>query len=545
MAVSLDQAVLWAGVVAATASIVYFVWAVFTRGGSKTGGRGAVRRGLDLPPQPRGPGHAGERSVSSSAGVAVSGGHQPQTVPKGAGVTERLQERGDLLSDPPQRQIGDEDFGEGAGIIDAGSEGEAAIEVAGPTSLPGGSVFQNLPQLGASIARAAAVPRPDIIALVDLILSSADDVLASDLHLEPTQDLLGLRFRIDGVLHDIAELPKDLESTICSRLKVMAKLSTYSRNVPLDGRFMVETGGHRKDARLSMMPTLHGEKAVVRLLHPVDQRFNLETLGMDGETLAGYESLTTQQQGIVYFAGPTGSGKTTTIYSTLRNLRHSKGSLLNIVSIEDPIEFDTGVFSQTQVDEPSGLTFARGLRSLLRQDPDVIMVGEIRDLETAEIAVQAGLTGHLILTSVHAESASGVFSRLINLGIEPFIIGSSTAGILSQRLVRRVCSYCRAPTVALDEDRRFLESRGASAEGMGAFMGMGCANCFEKGYSGRIGLFELMRMDDHLREMISRKLPTAKLVESAVGRGMRTMLADGLDKVGAGLTSFEELRRVI
>jgi general secretion pathway protein E len=289
-----------------------------------------------------------------------------------------------------------------------------------------------------------------------------------------------------------------------------------------------------------------GEKAVLRLLSAGSNLMTLEQLGLQPALLARYREICDRPQGLIVLTGPTGSGKTTTIYASLTELKDRRSAALNIVTIEDPIETEIPAFSQTQVNEATGLTFARGLRSILRQDPDVIMVGEIRDAETAQIAIQAGLTGHLIFTSLHADSAPGVFNRMINMGVEPFLAASSSVAVLSQRLVRRLCRFCRQPTPASPHHIQQLERMGVTlAPDEGFWIGAGCDHCLGKGDEGRIGLFELLIVDDEIRSELIKGVPTHVLHKIALAKGMKTLLEDGLEKARRGDVSLDEVLRVV
>lgn len=383
----------------------------------------------------------------------------------------------------------------------------------------------------------------DIPALVDFFLAQAVGQGASDIHLEPTEHEIVLRYRIDGVLHEISSLPKRLHARICSRLRVLSNLSIYEKGKPQDGRLQVKIKEKSFEVRISILPTLHGEKVVIRLFETGELKFNLDKLGFDQETLEKYKGLLTKPQGTVFLTGPTGSGKTTTIYSSMIWLYKRAEKSVNIVTIEDPIERDLSQFNQTQVDVNRGLSFAAGLRTILRQDPDIIMVGEIRDYETAKIAIQAGLTGHLVFTTVHSDSAAGVINRIINMQIEPFLLASSTTAVLAQRLIRKICPHCRYETIP---PLKLLKKCNLPADmNLRYYASKGCEKCMNTGFKGRTGIFELMEIDDDLRDKIVKKVPSREIYKMAVSKGMNTLMSQGLKKVSSGETTLSELLRVI
>ena len=384
----------------------------------------------------------------------------------------------------------------------------------------------------------------DVVTALARILSAAHGVGASDIHIAPDAQGAQVTYRVDGTLYDVARVPSEALARMASRVKVAANLSIYLRNQPQDGRLVVRFDDASSEVRVSVLPTSHGEKVVMRLHHASQDDYALERLGLEAAHREQMGDLLARTQGIVFLTGPTGSGKTTTIYSALRHIRASRGELTNIVTIEDPIEFDIPGVSQTQVDKGSGLTFADGLRSILRQDPDVIVVGEIRDRETAQIALQAGLSGHLILTTLHADSAAGVFTRLINMDLEPFMLASATAAVVSQRLVRTNCADCREPVAPTAAEARILARAGVDVLPSEFYRGAGCPVCLGRGLLGRIGVYELLVVDDAFRQLVTRNLPTSTLHGHAVAAGMRTLLADGLDKASRGDVALDEILRV-
>ncbi len=385
----------------------------------------------------------------------------------------------------------------------------------------------------------------DVPAILDYLVVQSHNLGVSDIHITPMPTKINVEIRLDGLLYGVTHIPKEHQAPLLRRLKVMARLDVFSYDKPQDGH-IGEIAGQTVDIRLSTLPVAQGEKAVLRLLSNSTGLLDLDQLGVPKAALIRYRELCDRPQGLIVLTGPTGSGKTTTMYASLRELKDRRRATLNIVTIEDPIETEVVELSQTQVNEATGLSFARGLRSILRQDPDVIMVGEIRDRETAGIAIQAGLTGHLILTSLHADSAAGVFNRLINMNVEPFLVASSSAAVLSQRLVRRLCQNCRQPAPASPHHRQQLKRMGITLEeDEGFWIGAGCDQCLGKGDEGRIGLFELLVVDDLIRSELIKGVPTHELQAIAVEKGMKTLLTDGLDKARSGEVSLAEVLRVV
>jgi len=377
-----------------------------------------------------------------------------------------------------------------------------------------------------------------IIRLLNALLSEAIREGASDVHFETFEDRVMVRFRVDGVLHEMLEPPRILAPLIVSRIKVMAKLDIAEKRLPQDGRITLRIGGRAVDVRVSTMPTNHGERVVLRLLDKQSARLDLTDLGMDPKTLGVMTHLIAQPHGIILVTGPTGSGKTTTLYAALIVLNDKRR---NILTVEDPIEYDLPGVGQTQVNYKVNMTFAKGLRAILRQDPDVVMVGEIRDLETAQIAIQASLTGHLVLSTLHTNSAIGAITRLDDMGVEPFLLASSLIGVLAQRLVRILCKYCKKPQPATPSECALL---GVSAENPPIiYHPVGCPKCRNIGYSGRSGVYELIAIDEKLRTMIHDRLP-----EQQLKKYCRTLYPsirqDGCRRVLAGQTSLEEILRV-
>jgi general secretion pathway protein E len=421
----------------------------------------------------------------------------------------------------------------------------AAPAESAPSSLdvlPADEVHDLLGQLRVRLRTLAAERDPDIVAFVDAMLDGAVRVIASDVHLHPLEAGTEVSFRVQGVLHDVLQFPRDHHRKLVSRLKVMAKLTTYQSDRPQDGHFVFATASRPADLRISVMPTNHGERVVIRVANVGLTVPDLSGLGVPPQLLERFRSMLTRPQGIVFLTGPTGSGKTTTIYSSLAHIKQSRGATTQIATIEDPIEFDLPFLTQSQVKPDVGMTFAAGLRSILRQDPNVIMVGEIRDAETAHIAVQAGLTGHQIVTTVHADSAAGVFNRLIEMGVEPFLLASATLGSVSQRLVRALCPYCRALEAPSADERRRLEAAGVHDEQL--YAPRGCAKCDQTGYLGRVAFYELLEMTPAVRELVNAKVPTPRIHDAAVAEGMTPLLHAGLARVRTGATSLREVLRV-
>jgi len=377
-----------------------------------------------------------------------------------------------------------------------------------------------------------------IIRLLNALLSEAIKEDASDVHIETFEDHVTIRFRVDGILREIIEPPRILAPLIISRIKVMARLDIAEKRLPQDGRITLRIGGRAVDVRVSTMPTNHGERAVLRLLDKQNAKLDLAELGMFTEANDLFVRLIKKPHGIILVTGPTGSGKTTTLYAGLIILNDKKR---NILTVEDPIEFDLEGIGQTQVNNKIQMTFAKGLRAILRQDPDVVMVGEIRDLETAQIAIQASLTGHLVLSTLHTNSAIGAITRLDDMGVEPFLLASSLAGVLAQRLIRLLCNECKKPMVATAKECEMLGV--AEAASPVIYHAIGCPACRQTGYSGRSGVYELIAIDETLTTMIHDRVSEQKMRKYA--RGLYPSLRqDGFRRVLAGQTSLEEILRV-
>jgi general secretion pathway protein E len=379
-----------------------------------------------------------------------------------------------------------------------------------------------------------------IIRYVNAIIFKASSERASDVHIEPYEDKLKVRFRVDGVLQDVASEEKSFQAAIISRVKIMAGLNIAEKRLPQDGRIGIKIAGKDVDIRVSTVPTQFGERIVMRLLDKAGAVLDVQQLGIEKHNLDNMLRLLAKPNGIILVTGPTGSGKTTTLYACLTNINKPD---LNILTVEDPIEYQLDGIGQMQVNPKIDFTFASGLRAILRQDPDVVMVGEIRDTETAEIAIQASLTGHLVLSTLHTNDSAGAVSRLLDMGVEPFLVSSSLLAVLAQRLVRRLCPHCRVPYQISDEELLELSLNPAEISERQAYRpGSGsCTHCQGSGYSGRLGIHELLMIDDEIRGQILQRTDSNSIKNSAVRRGFATLRADGGRKVLAGLTSVEEV----
>src|SRR5579883_545789 len=383
----------------------------------------------------------------------------------------------------------------------------------------------------------------EVSVLVNCLVQDATNLKASDLHIEPWEDSVAVRARVNGVLMELAHLPLDLLDKISMRLKVMSNLVTYQAGMPQDG---TAVGGPELDnvqLRISIFPTTRGEKIVIRLFDPRDRRFDLGTLGFEDSTLQGLLRALKRTSGLILFTGPTGSGKTSTMYSALCHIMQREGTSISISTVEDPVEFNLPMVSQTQINPAQNFTYAMALRSIMRQDPEVIMVGEIRDAETAAIAVQAGLTGHLVISTIHAGVSAGAFTRLINMEIEPFMLASSVIAVMGLRLVRKVCPNC---SQSHEPPHSQLKMVPEDLIGQAQFRrGAGCDQCAQTGYSGRLPVSELLLANEPFREAVLKKLPTSALEEIAVQHGMRTLWQNGLHRAITGQTTLDETVRVL
>jgi general secretion pathway protein E len=403
----------------------------------------------------------------------------------------------------------------------AGGESSAATVIGEVESAVDLSrMMQELPAVEDLLEAGTDAP---IIRMLNALLTQAAKDGASDIHIEPYERSSSVRFRVDGTLREVVQPNKALHAALISRLKIMAELDIAEKRLPQDGRISLRIGGRAVDVRVSTLPSSHGERAVLRLLDKAESKFTLEGLGMSGDTLTRFDALVHQPHGIVLVTGPTGSGKTTTLYASLGRVDTAS---TNVLTVEDPVEYELTGIGQTQVNPKIDLTFAKALRAILRQDPDVIMIGEIRDYETAQIAIQASLTGHLVLATVHTNDAPSTVSRLIDMGVEPFLLSSSLLGVLAQRLVRKLCVACKR------------------VGAQGRYQPVGCAECSHTGYKGRTGVYELMVADDKVRELIHSRAAESQIVAAAQAGGLHSMREDGERLVAQGITSLEEVVRV-
>jgi type IV pilus assembly protein PilB len=389
----------------------------------------------------------------------------------------------------------------------------------------------NLDQLASSVEEAP------VIKLANLILVQAIKDRASDVHIEPFEKMVRLRYRVDGVLIDRTPPPKNLQIPLISRLKIMSNLDIAERRLPQDGRMRVKVGGRDYDLRVSFLPTSHGEKVVLRVLDKSNLSASMDKLGMDQDTFRRFASAVAAPHGLILVTGPTGSGKTTTLYSALNELNAPE---YNIVTVEDPVEFQLIGINQVPVRKEIGLTFGNALRSILRQDPDIVMIGEIRDTETAEIAIEAALTGHQVLSTMHCNDASGAIARLDDMGIAPFLISSSLIIACAQRLVRRICLGCKDPVSYPGQMYRDLGIDPSYFDGVQLFRGRGCERCNNSGYAGRMAIIEAMTVTDEIRKMIIARAPAMEIGNLAISQGMKTLRMVALEKVREGLTTLEQ-----
>ena len=400
-----------------------------------------------------------------------------------------------------------------------GSAASVVDEVASDVDLT--RLLQDLPKIEDLLETEDDAP---IIRMINALLTQASRDGASDIHIEPYESHSLVRFRIDGTLRDVVRPRRELHAALVSRIKIMASLDIAEKRLPQDGRITLRIGGKQLDVRVSTLPTGHGERAVLRLLDKEAGRLDLTNLGMNKDTLRRFDSMVHQPHGIVLVTGPTGSGKTTTLYAALARI---DTATTNVLTVEDPIEYDIEGVGQTQVNPRIDMSFARALRSILRQDPDVVMIGEVRDLETAQIAVQASLTGHLVLATLHTNDSVAAITRLIDMGVEPFLLASSLVGVVGQRLVRKLCTQCREPDPV-----------------GGGWRAPGCVACGRTGFQGRTGIYELLAVDDAIRAQIHQGASEAEIRTGALARGLISMRDDGQRWVSAGVTSVDEVIRV-
>ena len=386
-----------------------------------------------------------------------------------------------------------------------------------------------------------------LVRLVNSIILQAAEDGASDLHFDPQDDALVVRLRIDGVLHEVQRIPKRLAPGVTTRLKVLAKLDIAERRKPQDGRISLnaQAAGRLLDIRVAVLPTVEGEGVVMRLLDKSKRAPTLTELGLSDDMRSKFEEIIRQPTGALLVTGPTGSGKSTTLYAALTEMNRPE---VNIITVEDPVEYRLPGPNQVQVNPKAGLTFATALRSILRSDPDIVMVGEIRDVETAKISIEAALTGHFVLSTLHTNDAPSALTRLNEMGVEPFLTGSAVTAVLAQRLVRKLCTHCCEMYMATPQemrDARFTAEQVAAADGVALYRKKGCPRCNQTGYKGRIGVYQLMEMSEDLSRLASQHASREEIERSAMGDGMKTLWDDGLAKVTSGLTSLEELARVL
>jgi general secretion pathway protein E len=442
-----------------------------------------------------------------------------------------------VLGVPVQaRRIESDEFDELVSTLYNGTE-EGAAALAGDLAqdLDLSRLLQEIPKIEDLLESQDDAP---VIRLINALFTQALRERASDIHIEPFESRSAVRLRVDGTLRDLIELARALHAAIVSRIKIMAQLDIAEKRLPQDGRITLRIAGKPVDVRVSTIPTGHGERVVLRLLDKQAGRLDLTRLGMDDSTLAHMDRLIQEPHGIILITGPTGSGKTTTLYAALSRL---DATALNIMTVEDPIEYDLDGISQTQVNPRIDMTFARALRTILRQDPDVVMIGEIRDLETAQIAVQASLTGHLVLATLHTNDAVSAVTRLVDMGVEPFLLASSLIGVGAQRLVRKLCLECRKRIAA---DAAQLRTLGLTPTDGTLYSAQGCSACNRSGYRGRTGIYELMTVDDDLRRLIHDRASEQTLRTHVVSRGMRSLRDDGMRWAALGAISLEEVVRV-
>lgn len=378
-----------------------------------------------------------------------------------------------------------------------------------------------------------------VVQLVNSILQSAIGQHASDIHIDPKQNNILVRIRVDGKLQNERTLPKDIQSVLLARIKIMAELDVTERRLPQDGRIRLLVDIRQIDLRISTLPTIFGEKVVIRILDMTHSVTHINQLGFSKNNLFKYKKMIQSPHGLVLITGPTGSGKSSTLYASLNELNDED---VNIISIEDPVEYQLNGINQVQINSSIGMTFASGLRSVLRQDPNIIMVGEIRDRETAEIAVRASLTGHLVLSTLHTNDSIGTVMRLIDMGVEPFLVASSLVGVVSQRLVRKICLDCKTPVEVTKREEEIFAAHGMKPSQL--YQGKGCASCSMTGYRGRISIQELLSIDDSIRRAVLNQEPVNNLYDAARKNGTTFLLEDGLQKVLAGITTTEEVLNV-
>ena len=401
-----------------------------------------------------------------------------------------------------------------------------------------GLIIEDIEQTADLLDDASDAP---VIRLVNQMISQAVKAGASDIHIEPFQDSLKVRYRIDGILYEMLNPSKAFQSALISRVKVMSRMNIAEKRIPQDGRAQVRIGNQEIDLRISTVPTTYGERLVMRLLNKSGTFMAIEEFGLSERNKGLIHDIIRQNHGIVLVTGPTGSGKTTTLYAGLSEINSPDKS---IITIEDPVEYNLEGIGQIQVNHKTGVTFAKGLRSIVRQDPDVILIGEIRDIETAEIAIQSALTGHLVFSTLHTNDAPGAVTRLVDLGVEPYLISSSVNHVVAQRLVRVLCNHCKTPHHLTEADMNSLNGSSEFFEGQTVYKPAGCSRCFNTGYSGRQAIMEILILDDAMRTLILETSDANKIREAALKNGMITLRRDGMKKVIQGITSIREVLRV-
>ncbi len=385
-----------------------------------------------------------------------------------------------------------------------------------------------------------AIQDAPVVQLVDAIIYKAIAHHASDIHLESTREGLRVRYRIDGILYDQPSVDKKIMFQLLSRIKVLAHIDIAEKRVPQDGKFQLMSGNNAIDLRVSTFPSIYGEKIVVRILDRAHTMIALDNLGLNQDMRTSFSALINKSNGFFLVTGPTGSGKTTTLYAALALLSSPEK---NIITLEDPVEYNIDGITQGQINPEAGFTFEKGIRAILRQDPNIVMVGEIRDRQTAQIAIEAALTGHVVLSTLHTNNAPSVIMRLIDMGIEPFLINAAVSGVLAQRLARNICTQCRIHMEPTEYDRALLKRFGSTMKMV--YKGKGCDACFQLGYKGRIGIFELLEVGSSLRSLIVQHPNADAVYAQARHDGMKTLAQDGLDKVARGLITVQELARIL
>ncbi len=426
-------------------------------------------------------------------------------------------------------------------VIDVAYEQRSTVIEEVAEELDSQNLDQLVDQVSTSDDLLDVVNRPPVIRLVNDILFRALQLRASDIHVHPYEARIQVRYRIDGILYDALNLNKNVLPLIVSRIKVMAGMDIAERRLPQDGRCSVRLGQREVDLRISTVPTSFGERSVMRLLDKSTGVFDLDELGLGREDLKKFDSLLNRSHGVIFVTGPTGSGKSTTLYASLNRINSAEK---NVITIEDPIEYQLEGISQIQVANKKGMTFATSLRHVLRQDPDVIMVGEVRDIETARMAIQSSLTGHLVFSTLHTNDSAGAVSRLLDLGVEPYLVSSSLIAIIAQRLVRRVCQDCKEPARPSANELRELGIAEEATDSGEFFVGAGCEKCFQTGYRGRTGIYELMLINEEIQNLIYNRESAGTIKRVALDAGLQTLRMDGARKVVAGLTTVSEVLRV-